>query len=223
MRGRLPDLLAEPLWITPDPPTPPPDLAPDSFAARLYAALGPLAQRDPEAAWSLLIYVNAIGTMFQVLDVYVRDTPEGPGWSPLLDLDRCPAEALPYLAQFVGVRLLPGATEEESRARIASTDGFKRGTPAAMRGAAIDTLTGAKRVVFRERYGDPYALDVLTFTSETPDPAMTLRALVSQKPGGIVLSYRAGDGQDYQLVKDTHATYADVKAAYATYSYMIVG
>jgi hypothetical protein len=66
-------------------------------------------------------------------------------------------------------------------------------------------------------------MDVLTIDSETPDPAMTERALLSQKPGGIVLTYHVGPGQDYQLVKDTSATYADAKATYSTYSYMLAG
>lgn len=202
---------------------PPAELEPEAFAERLYGMLAPLAQRDPLAGWSLLIYVNAIGAMFELVEDWVRDTPAGVGWSLLLDLNRCPPEALPWLAQFVGVRLLPDSTPEEQRARIASTDGWARGTPASMRGAAVATLTGRQRVIFRERYGDPYALDVFTYTAETPDPAATLAALLSQKPAGIVMTYEAQDGQDYQLVKDTHATYADVRAAYSNYSYMVAG
>lgn len=204
-------------------PDPPPDLEPDTFAGRLYDALLPLAQHDPEAGWSLLIFVNAIGTMYEMVEDLVRDTPDGPGWSPLMDLERCPDEALGWLAQFVGVRLLPGHTPDQDRQRIASTDGFHRGTPAAMRGAAQATLLPPATVVFRERYGDPYFLDVYTFDDETPDPALTERALIAQKPGGIVMTYRHMDGQDYQLVKDTHATYAAAKAAYPTYAQMKLG
>jgi len=200
------------------PPAPPGDLTPDTYAARLYASLAPLAEYDPSTSWSLLILCNAIGIPFQLVEEWVRDTPEGPGWSLLLDLDRCPDEALPWLAQFVGVRLLPDSTPDDQRHRIASTDGFRRGTPAAMRGAAQATLTGGRSVVFRERYGDPYVLDVLTYTSQTPDPAATERALISQKPGGIVLTYRTADGQDWQSVKDRFATWADVKATYATWA-----
>jgi len=208
-----------------EPPTPPDDLAPDTVAARLYVALGPVAEQDPTVGWSLLILCNAIGAMFQLVENWVRDTPDGPGWSLLLDLDRCPDEALGWLAQLVGVRLLPDTTPEQQRARIASTDGFKRGTRQALIGAAQATLTGAKTVVFRERSGDPadtpnyaYYLDVATYDSQTPDPTATLNALLAQKPGGIVLRYRTSPGQDYGQLRDSGRTYAQVKVDYPDYA-----
>lgn len=203
---------------------PPAELAPQSFAARLYVMLAPVARNDEETGWSLLILCNAIGEMFQLLDDWLRDTPDGPGWSILLDLDRSPPEALPWLAQFVGVRLLAGSTAAEQRTRIASTDGFRRGTPAAMRAAAEATLTGSRTVVFRERNGDPaitpdyaYYLDVTTYDDQTPDPAATELALLAQKPGGIVLRYRHAPGQDYQSLRDGNASYAAVATNYPSY------
>ncbi len=206
-------------------PAPPAELTPDTFAARLYAALEPLTRQDADFAWSLLIYVNAIGAMFQLVEDLVRDTADGPGWSPLLDLDRCPDEALPWLAQFAGVRVLPGSSPDDQRARIASTDGFRRGTVAALRGAAAATLTGQQKLLVYERSGDTavspeyaYYLRVRSYTSETPNPAATLSALLSQKPGGLVLDYAAVAGQDYAQLKAGHASYAAVKAAYVNYS-----
>jgi len=128
---------------------PPSTLIPETFAARLYGMLAPLAQWDAGNAWSLLILCNAIGVQFQLVEEWVRDTPDGaPGWSLLVDLERCPPEALAWLAQFVGVRLVPGASEDQNRARIASTDGFRRGTRDALIGAARATLTGAGTVIF---------------------------------------------------------------------------
>ena len=118
----------------------PAELTPDTYAERLYGMLAPLAARDSEVEWSLLKLCNAIGVPFQLVEDLVRDTEDGVGWSALLDLDRCPDEALPWLAQFVGVRVLPSSTPEQQRARIASTDGFKRGTRDAMIGAAQATL-----------------------------------------------------------------------------------
>jgi hypothetical protein len=211
-----------------DLPPPPAGLAPDTFAGRLYAMLAPLAQQDPQVGWSLLILANAIGTEYQLIEDWVRDTPAGPGWSLLLDLDRCPDEALPWLGQFVGVRVLPGSSEADQRARIASTDGFRRGTAAALIGAAKATLTPPATVIFRERDGAgqgnaaapdyAYYLTVSTYADQTPDPAATLNALLAQKPAGIVLAYRTAVGQDYQQLKTGNATYAAVKAAYADYN-----
>jgi hypothetical protein len=204
---------------------PPASLAPASFAARLYAMLGPLAALDEQVSWSLLIYLNALGQMFQQLEDWLRDQPDAPGWSLLLDLERCPDEALPWLAQFVGVRLLPGSSPADQRARIASTDGMRRGTRAALIGAAQSTLTGTQTVTFRERDGDPadkpdyaYYLGVITYTDQTPNPTATLNALLAQKPGGIVLDYRTASGQDYQQVRTDYATYAALKAAYSDYT-----
>src|SRR5437764_7240325 len=123
--------------------------------------------------------------MYQLVEDLVRDTLDGPGWSALVDLDRCPDVALPWLAQLVGVRLLPGSTPDEQRARIASTDGFRRGTRDAMIAAARATLTGAGTVILRERDGDPvaepidyaYRLTAITYADETPDASATEQAL----------------------------------------------
>jgi hypothetical protein len=95
---------------------------------------------------------------------------------------------------------------------------WMRGTPAAMVAAAQTELTGAKRVVLRERFtGDPWKINVVTFTSETTDPSKVLDKLLSQKPAGIVLTHTVVDGQDYQILLDNHATYSDVLSTYATY------
>lgn len=196
---------------------PPDALLPDTFAERLYDALAPLAQLDPVNGWALLIYCNALGQMFQLIEDLVRDTPEGPGWSTLVDLDRCPDVALGWLGQLVGVRLIPSSTADEQRARIASTDGFRRGTRDALIGAASATLTGEQTLIFRERDGDPYVLTVASYVADTPDPAATESALVAQKPGGILLHYRTMTGQDWQLVRDTSATWQDVASTYPTW------
>jgi hypothetical protein len=208
-----------------DPPVPPDDLAQDAFAARLYAMLAPLAQLDEQYGWALAIYINAIGTMYELVEDWVRDTPDGPGWSVLLDVNRCSDDVLPWLAQFAGVRLLPNLTPAEQRARILSTDGFRRGTLAALRGAVIPTLTGLQSLLVRERNHDPadtpnyaYYLTVRTYTSETPDPTATLNALLAQKPAGIVLDFATLNAQDYATLKLTHTNYAAVKSAYATYA-----
>jgi hypothetical protein len=182
---------------------PPPELA--SFAALLYDALAPLATLDGQADWHLAHYCGAHGAMFQPVADVARDTPAGPGWSAVLDLDRCPDAWLPWLAQFVGVTVVAGSTPAEMRTRIASTDGFNRGTPEAIRAAAQATLTGNQTVTFRERDSSaadpPYTLEVLTLTGETPDPAATRAAIVAQKPGGILLNYRTVAGQDWQAVQ----------------------
>lgn len=187
----------------------------DSFAALLYDALAPLAAWDEGAGWALAHYCAAIGAMFQPVEDIARDTPDGSGWSAVLDLERSPDSWLPWLAQFVGVTTIPGSTPAATRQRIASTDGFRRGTPAALEGAAAATLTGNKIVIFRERdqsaADPPYALEVVTLTGETPNPAATQAAILAQKPGGIVLTYRTAEGEDWQLVKESGKTWRQVR------------
>lgn len=204
--------------------TPPADLQPQPFGARLYGMLGPLAQYDPSYQWSLLIFVNAATQAYELVESWVRDTPDGPGWSLLLDVERCPPEALGWLAQFVGVRLLKNASDEANRERIAATDGFHRGTLAAIKAAAQATLVGNRSVFVTERDHDPadtpdyaYYLTVETYRGQTPDPTATENAILAQKPGGIVLRYLCVDGQIYDQVRTRFATYAALAAAYPDY------
>jgi Phage tail protein (Tail_P2_I) len=199
---------------------PPSALVPDSFAQRLYVSMAPVARVDPVNAWSLLILCNAIGTMYQLIEDYVRDSPDGPGWSALMDLDRCPTEALPWLAQFAGVRLLPGTTDAQQRERIRSTDGFRRGTVAAITAAAQRTLTGAKTVGITERAGgDAYAFTVTTYAAETPDTLATYNALLAQKPGGLKMTYSTGvAGQVYSVLAGRVATYSAMTTRYPNYT-----
>lgn len=202
--------------------TPAPAL--ESFAALLYDALAPLAGVDGDNDWHLAHYCAAIGEMFQSVADVARDTEDGPGWSAVVDLTRCPDTWLPWLAQFVGVSIPTGTTPNAAEKAIAARLGFQRGTPAAIRAAAQATLTGTGTVVFQERLGgDAYALGVYTLTTETPDVAKTRAAILSQKPGGITLDYSAGAGNTYQAVKVGHATYADVKSAYPDYQHMAAG
>lgn len=168
---------------------PPSDLTPESFADDLYEALAPLAAQDALYEWALLILCNAIGVMFQLVDEIVRDSPDGPGWSMMLDLDRCPSVALDWLGQYVGVRLSSDATDAEKIAVIRDMPGFRRGTPAAIIKAAQATLTGTKTVTLTERDGDPYYLTAATAAEETASVPATRAALLTQKPAGIILNY----------------------------------
>ena len=201
-----------------DPP-PPPIL--ESFADSLYDAVAPLAWLDYTVGFALAYYCGALGAMFQAVDSVARDTPEGPGWSAVVDLERCPDAWLPWLGQFIGVTVPPGATPAEQRAWIAGTDGFKRGTPDAIRTAAGLHLTNSRTVFLTERFGgDAYALAVRTLTTETPDTAQTLADIIAAKPAGIVLDYATTPGPTYDIVKVTLATYTALRASAATYDEM---
>lgn len=113
---------------------------------------------------------------------------------------------------------LPGSYDQKLDALKAKLS-WMRGTAPAMVSAAQATLIGTRRVVLRERFtGDPWKINVVTFTDETPDAAATLAALLTQKPAGIILTHTVVTGQDYQLLLDNHASYSNVRSTYATYA-----
>lgn len=198
-----------------------------SFAAELYERLAPIAWDEARQDYALAKYLGGLGQMFQVVDDYGRDQlvngEYAPGWSQLLDINRCPSPALGWLAQFVGVRLQTGLSDAAQRARIQGTDGWNRGKVSAIVAAAQQYLTGTKTVIIRER--DPaacaaqpaYGLTVITKTAETPSSAAVLAALTIAKPAGIVLNYQVLTGNDYQSLVTNHPLYSDVFSTYLTY------
>lgn len=161
-----------------------------SVGEHLYSQLAPLAYADEQVGWHLLIYCGALGRMRQTLHDLVTDKEDRPGWADLLDVDRCPAQYLPYLAQIVGARIPVGTPENLARDIVRTPSGFKRGTREAMIAAAKPYLTHTKTVRFIERTGGhAYRFTVVTKPSETPDPAPVEKALLAQKPAGLIMTY----------------------------------
>lgn len=170
---------------------------------------------EPFLSTPLGVFLDAIGVMFEQVQEIVVDGDQ-PGWTVPVTLSD--AKALDWLGQFVGVRLAPGLTESQRRQAIDDVAGFRRGTPASLRGAAYRTLTGNRTVAFYERDGgDAYALTVITYVDETPDPAATEAAIRALKPAGIVLTYLCVDGQTYTQLLAGTTDYADVEATFADY------
>lgn len=90
-----------------------------------------------------------------------------------------------------------------ARALIYARPTYHRGTPASIISAAQATLTGTQTVTLTEFYeGNPYFLQVITYTAQTPNPDQTLAAILAVKPGGIILTYSVLSGQDWQQVRD---------------------
>lgn len=192
-------------------------------AEEAYESMGPWAEQDTaDERYDLLVYLEGVfgGSRLQDLNDIVRDGPNGePGWSSVLDLERAPSDWLPWLAQLGGARVLAGLDDAAQRARIAGTDGMKRGSPGALRAATQQHLTGNKYVILNERLGgNAWQLGIRTLDSETPDPTLVLNSILEQKPGGIILSYATVPGQTYDALATAFDTYAEMEAAYATYS-----
>jgi hypothetical protein len=186
--------------------------------ADILERLAPLSTPDLEE------FTAAVASPLEQINFYVRDDGDDPGWSALLDVDRCPAEALPWLGQLVGVTLVPQQASEttaqfeaRARQRIKDTDGWQRGTPAAIMGAIKAHLTGTQTVFLRERDGSAYRLTVVTFDDETPDTDAALSALIEQKPAGIVLTFLVVPHWVYEIVRLSYVTYDDILATFPTY------
>jgi Phage tail protein (Tail_P2_I) len=164
------------------------------WGLRLYEALLPLGYDDEANGWALLVFCNAIGLMYERLHELISDEAAGVGWSNLLDVDRCPVEQLPHLAQYVGVRMPTElATEEQRRGLIRDHPNFIRGTKAALIAAVRQTLTGNRQVTVTERYqGNAHQVLVTTVYAETPRPGESLKAAMSVLPVGIKLTFQYG-------------------------------
>jgi len=165
-----------------------------SVGAELYDANHALAYADELNDYALATLCEAIGRMWQEIADLAEDRDGRPGWAVLVDVDTAPANALPWLAQIPGVQLTRGITEAQQRDEIRMRSGEARCRPASMRAAAEATMTGSPPSVrILERTTSAWTLTVITRTAETPDPAATLAALMSQKVGGDILTHVVSD------------------------------
>lgn len=176
-----------------------------SVSEEWYRELAVTQPGDDKRGWPLLILLGALGSAFGRLHDVVRDTNAGLGWTGPLDPARCPGWALPWLAQFAGVKLTPGMAEAQQRAQITAPPAYERGTRAGMTAAVQATLTGTKSVTILERAsGDPYALTVVVRTSETPDTAAAQAAALAQKPIGLILTFVVSNAPIYDEATRTY-------------------
>lgn len=187
------------------------------IGARLRERTQPLAPDDANYGYAHAYLCEGIGCMLAQVAEVVDPDGDVPPYAPILDVDLCPDWALPWLAQWVGVRLPAGTSADAARVLIRDVAGFRRGTPAAMRAAITPFLTGNKTIYFRERDGSAYQLEVVTLTGETPDPTAAHAAALSQKPAGIVMRYRTTASWDWQQVVVEQASWNTAKATYTTW------
>jgi len=201
--------------------------APEVSAAAedIYAAMNPaFTAPDPEHDYAMLRLCAALttGNLDLIFEI-VTDTEVGPGWEILLDPERCPAIALPFLSQFPGVKLTPSMSEAEQRAAISNPEAFGRGTPDAMVAVAKRRLIGTKFVAIQERYtGLAYRTKISTIEAETPEPEETLADIVrEQKPIGIRLFFNSSPAWSWKELAEEESTWTKVIAKYATWGDLI--
>src|SRR5688500_386918 len=94
---------------------------------RLYDGIGGgLTSGDEATCWQLLGFLDAFlaGQGLAQVDDIVRDSDTHVGWEAQMDPTLADNAALPWLGQFVGVRLDQVTLEAERRARILAREGF---------------------------------------------------------------------------------------------------
>lgn len=204
-------------YATAAPEAPSTDLLEGTVENDLVAAMEPWLTDDLET------FLRAIGSMFREVETYVLDEvidpfPGAPepiydpvGWEVMLDPDRAPAKALPYLAQFVGERLPVGLSEDDQRRWIKDRPNQRRGTVGSIVAAAKRRLTGERLVsVFEREGGDPETLGVVTYIQETPDSQAVENELKLVVPVDLRLNYRVLTGQTWANVNAQNASWNDL-------------
>jgi hypothetical protein len=194
-----------------------------ALGKRLTERTQPLAPDDATYGYAHAALCEGMMLPFeQVAEIIDPPDPLLP-WEPLFDLDLCPDWALPWLGQLVGVRVPIGLSEDDMRRFVRELALHKRGSPEAIIAAAKFALTGSQTVILHERdAGSAYRIEVVTFTNETLDPAALTRAILSQKPGGIVLASITTTGWIYQdmTLAFTGKFYKDIVTTYPTYAHL---
>jgi hypothetical protein len=121
-----------------------------------------------------------------------------PGYGAALNPSVASGSELQYLAQFVGVQLPTGVSDDNARSLIMEEGGFHRGTPAALIAAAKRNLSGTQSVALLERMNgagqaDAYAFSVVVRPEEVVNQAALITAILDVKPAGLVFTLVQSD------------------------------
>lgn len=206
--GPAAEVIVEPLGTPSTQPTPAAYVPPETVPERT-ATDDLLEGFEPWMTSDLRDYLTAAGGTLAEVELYSSDTDDGhEGWTLLLDVDRCPQPALPYLAQFVGEVLPRGIAEQAGRQWVRDAPNERRGTLAAIIAAAQRYLTGQRTVTVIERENNIVdAIGVLTYAQETPDSDAVLRELQKVVPADVILNYRVSGGQTWNDVNTANASW----------------
>lgn len=155
-------LTANQLASPPSVPSAPVMMGQAQDTTSLYDRLG--WAKNEDATGALLGWLSGIGQMVQAIDtVCVSQSVDGTlaqPWSQVFDLTRCPTAVLPWLGQFVGVRVDTAQRDDQQRYAIEQEAGFQRGTPAAILATANKFLLPGYSASIAERDTSPYHLTI---------------------------------------------------------------
>jgi hypothetical protein len=158
-----------------------------------------------EIAEKQSFYLDAVMVIVGSVAIPYEETEREyvPAYGALLDPELCPAKALPYLAQFVGVTIPAGTPEAEARALVLAESGLERGTTQSIE-TAIERVLGAEPFMLQERTNakgeaNAYAFNVIVGTGKKTKALE--EAIAAVKPGGIISTVIEGTGMWLQATK----------------------
>ena len=120
-----------------------------------------------------------------------------------------PFDRVAWLAAMAGIDISTVASDARKRAVIGDAAWRYRGTVQAIRTRVAETLTGAKSVEITTNLGgDPDAIAVTTFASQTPDEPATEAAIRAELPAWMAATIVTdAAGQSYTNLAADYATY----------------
>ncbi len=198
------------------------------FGDRLIEHLEPWTETSEDLE-RVCVAIGAMG-FDALLELVEEEGSEGePGWVPawgrLLNVELCPGKYLPFLAQWVGVEVPKGASEEEARSLIREQPARLRGTLGSIETAIRRSLTGEKAFKVVERRNaaneeDAYHFLIIIYSEAELPSQVVLEANVNAvKPAGVFYTIIVGD-LTYAVLEAAHTTYAELEAAHTTYADM---
>lgn len=187
---------------------------------RIYDAITPLMAQDAENGYAGAILSGALATMLDKPAYFARGVEGEPG-AVIFDVDNVDASWLPWLSQFVGDSSAVQNTTDVAtqRALIKAPTNFLRGRPSTFVKVGQTTLTGTKTVlVYQNSPSAPWGINIITFTSETPNPTATKNAFLSVMPAWLVPTIQVLTGGNYTTLAGSHTSYSAMEAAHTHYS-----
>lgn len=186
-------------------------------ALGVHADLGRALTR-PDRDGVLLGLVAGLTGRLAELEALASGQPDGaPGWTTAIDPDADDdLDRLGWLARVhAGVEIPDTYDADPARTLIRERPATRRGTPHALVSAVRARLTGTRRVELTEHDGgDPLVSRIRVYRSEALNEQDVIDAVAEQKPLGRRVNVEFFPGQDWDDLRDRHATWDDVLAAY---------
>lgn len=176
-------------------------------------------------------YLSAISAMGEQLFSLIWDQGDPddpdyqPGWGSLFDVDLCPTQFLPFLAQMVGVSIPTGTDDTDARQLIRVEQGMQRGTVAAIVAAASRFLSSGSPTLFERTAADgstpdAYHFVIVVTTADVTDAVQLAAAVDACKPGGVMWTLIETSSWTIAELEAAYTTVADVEAAFVNIAHL---